>query len=327
MTDLITVDADRALLHLLGEGARDVERDVGFEQRAPHLAQRRVDIGLRQRAAPGQPVEDPLQAVRKDCRTSLPFASPRKGRSGEQHFDARGRIALSGGGLRPRGPVGGSEFTVSCESGRKIGADRLPSTAALIAGRSGRRATQPLYPVREPTLAACRAITTARSRIISTASAFSIADGAPPKQPARSAALAGRSALARHQGEMAGLGAVALCRPAAGAGRGRGLAHLLCRARELADPDRRPQHPARSGVVEARLAVPLRRTEAGQRSRHRLCRPAADRCRAGVARPLRSSRCRDAVAACRRAPPARRHAARQRHHHAQPRSGDRGRSV
>ena len=79
--------------------------------------------------------------------------------------------------------------------------------------------------------------------------------------------------------------------------------------------------------VWSKRASPFRfvGTEARQRSGHRLCRSAADRCRAGVARPLRSSRSRDAVAACGRASPARHHAARQRHHHAQSRSGDRGR--
>jgi L-ascorbate metabolism protein UlaG (beta-lactamase superfamily) len=46
--------------------------------------------------------------------------------------------------------------------------------------------------------------------------------GVPPKKPARSAALDGRSLLARHQGEVAGLGAIALCRPPAGARRRRG---------------------------------------------------------------------------------------------------------
>ena len=59
------VDADRALLHLLDEGARHVERDVGLEQRAAHLAQRRVDVGLRQRAAPRQAVEHAAKAIRQ----------------------------------------------------------------------------------------------------------------------------------------------------------------------------------------------------------------------------------------------------------------------
>jgi hypothetical protein len=39
-----------------------------------------------------------------------------------KHLYARGRIALSGGNLRPRGPVGGHITFVSCEGRRKIGA-------------------------------------------------------------------------------------------------------------------------------------------------------------------------------------------------------------
>ena len=52
------VDADRALLDLLDEGARHVERDVGLQQCAANLAQRRIDVLLRQRAAPRQAVEN-----------------------------------------------------------------------------------------------------------------------------------------------------------------------------------------------------------------------------------------------------------------------------
>ena len=39
--------ADRLLAHALGETADDVERDVGFQQRAAHLAHRGVDVGFR----------------------------------------------------------------------------------------------------------------------------------------------------------------------------------------------------------------------------------------------------------------------------------------
>ena len=45
------------------------------------------------------------------------------------------------------------------------------------------------------------------------------------------------------------------------------LAHRLRRPREPADPDRRAQHPDRSGLVGARLAGELRRAEARQRAR------------------------------------------------------------
>ena len=58
-------DADRALLHLIDKGARHVERDVGLEQRAADLAQRRIDIGLRQRAAPRQAIEDAAKPFRQ----------------------------------------------------------------------------------------------------------------------------------------------------------------------------------------------------------------------------------------------------------------------
>ena len=59
------LDADGALLDLVGEAARHVERDVGLEQRAAHLAQRRIDVGFRQRAAPRQPVENAVQLFRQ----------------------------------------------------------------------------------------------------------------------------------------------------------------------------------------------------------------------------------------------------------------------
>ena len=50
--------ADGLFAHAVGEGAHHVERDVGLEQRTAHLAQRRRDVGLRQRAAAGQAVQD-----------------------------------------------------------------------------------------------------------------------------------------------------------------------------------------------------------------------------------------------------------------------------
>ena len=50
--------ADGLVAHLVGEGAHDLKRDVGLEQRAPHLAQRRVDILLRQRATARELVEN-----------------------------------------------------------------------------------------------------------------------------------------------------------------------------------------------------------------------------------------------------------------------------
>ena len=99
--------ADGALLDLLGKVARDIERHVGFEQSTPHLAQRRLDIGFRQRAAPGQLVQDAVEAFRKIVEHCCLFTSPRTPGEGENTISARGRIALSGGCLRPLGSVGG----------------------------------------------------------------------------------------------------------------------------------------------------------------------------------------------------------------------------
>jgi hypothetical protein len=86
--------ADRALAHAIDEGAHDVQRRVGFEQCAANLAQRRVDVGLAQRPAAGQPVEDMAQSLRKTVEhQSIHIAksgiaarstSPRWGEVGEQ---------------------------------------------------------------------------------------------------------------------------------------------------------------------------------------------------------------------------------------------------
>ena len=59
------LDADGLALHLVDEGAHHVERDVGLEQRAAHLAQRRVDVLLGQRTAPRQAVENAAEPFRQ----------------------------------------------------------------------------------------------------------------------------------------------------------------------------------------------------------------------------------------------------------------------
>ena len=59
------LDADRLLLDLVGEGARHVERDVGFEQRAAHFAHRRIDVGFGERAAAGEAVENAAKLFRQ----------------------------------------------------------------------------------------------------------------------------------------------------------------------------------------------------------------------------------------------------------------------
>ena len=50
--------ADRLGANLVGEGADDIKRNVGFEEGAANLAQRGCDVGIRQRAATGQAVQN-----------------------------------------------------------------------------------------------------------------------------------------------------------------------------------------------------------------------------------------------------------------------------
>ena len=59
------LDADGLLLDVVGEGARHVERDVGFQQRAANLAQRRIDVGFAERAAAGEAVENAAEFFRQ----------------------------------------------------------------------------------------------------------------------------------------------------------------------------------------------------------------------------------------------------------------------
>jgi hypothetical protein len=59
------LDADGAFLYLIDKGVHDVERHVGLQQHAPHLAQRGIDVGLLQSAAPGQAIENAAELFRK----------------------------------------------------------------------------------------------------------------------------------------------------------------------------------------------------------------------------------------------------------------------
>ena len=56
--------ADRLRLHGFGEVADHVERDIGFEQRAAHLAHGLGDVGLGQRTLAGELVEDRAKPFR-----------------------------------------------------------------------------------------------------------------------------------------------------------------------------------------------------------------------------------------------------------------------
>jgi hypothetical protein len=70
--------ADRFLAHLLGEAAHHVERHVGLEQRAADLAHRGIDVGLAERAAPRQAIENSTQAFRQAVEHAISGLVPRK---------------------------------------------------------------------------------------------------------------------------------------------------------------------------------------------------------------------------------------------------------
>jgi hypothetical protein len=59
------LDADGLFLHAFGEGARHVERDIGFQQRPANLAQRGIDIGFAERATAGEAIENTAQFFRQ----------------------------------------------------------------------------------------------------------------------------------------------------------------------------------------------------------------------------------------------------------------------
>jgi hypothetical protein len=69
--------ADRLLADAIGEISDNLERDVGFQQRAAHLAHRGIDVALGQRAAARQADREFHQAFPTDCRTMpLSFVLP-----------------------------------------------------------------------------------------------------------------------------------------------------------------------------------------------------------------------------------------------------------
>ena len=70
--------ADRLLGRLVDELADHRQGDVGLEQGDPHLAHRGPDVGLVERAAAAQPVEDGAEAVAQTVEHALPSTSLRR---------------------------------------------------------------------------------------------------------------------------------------------------------------------------------------------------------------------------------------------------------
>ena len=120
------LDADGLLLYLVDEGARHVERDVGFQQRAAHLAHRRIDVGFRQRAAPRQAIENAGQVFPTGCRTSSscftssfetpPPAAPQD-EAAKHILRPRAHRAVGRGPPASQGPGGGSDFKSQSRAG------------------------------------------------------------------------------------------------------------------------------------------------------------------------------------------------------------------
>ena len=76
--------ADRLLGRPVDELADHRQRDVGLEQGDPHLAHRRAHVGLVQRAAAAQPVEDAAQTIAQALEHSIsPARAKRKTPAGE----------------------------------------------------------------------------------------------------------------------------------------------------------------------------------------------------------------------------------------------------
>ena len=75
------IGADGARAHLVDEGAHHVERDVGLEEGAADLAQRDIDVCLRERTAPRQRVENGGELFRKPFEHApLPYVAEAENR-------------------------------------------------------------------------------------------------------------------------------------------------------------------------------------------------------------------------------------------------------
>src|SRR5262249_31722590 len=90
----------------------------GFKQGAPDLPQRGLDIGFRQRAAPGQPVKNAIEAFRKTVEHFCLSASPHRAEGeNEKAPEGASRCRAVASGLK--GPMGG-QVLFSYESERNL---------------------------------------------------------------------------------------------------------------------------------------------------------------------------------------------------------------
>ena len=76
---LADLGAEGALAHRAGELLDDGQRDVGVEQGEPDVADRRVDVGLREPALAAQVLEGRGQAVGQGCKHRARLSAPARG--------------------------------------------------------------------------------------------------------------------------------------------------------------------------------------------------------------------------------------------------------
>ena len=113
--------ADRLLAHLVDERAHHVERDVGLEQGAAHLAHGGIDVSFRQRTAPRQPIENASKLFRQIVehrRTVSRCSCP----VGDVKFQTR---------LRPRAHSAVGRWPPASSAGRRVEKNVFPRSAGV----------------------------------------------------------------------------------------------------------------------------------------------------------------------------------------------------
>ena len=99
-------DPDRMAAHLVAEVAHHIEGDIGLQERAANLAQRCIDVGFAERAAPGQAIQDAAELFRE----LVEHGQSRK-RFQQTNLAPEGASRCRAFASGPFGPVGGSMMT------------------------------------------------------------------------------------------------------------------------------------------------------------------------------------------------------------------------
>ena len=113
--------ANRLFADLVDKGPHHVERDVGLEHRAAHLAHGGIDVGFRQRTAPRQPIENASKLFRQivEHRRTVSRCS---GPEGDVKFQTR---------LRPRAHSAVGRWPPASGAGRRVEKNVFPRSAGV----------------------------------------------------------------------------------------------------------------------------------------------------------------------------------------------------